>query len=93
MNTKTYHAIAIDPIHFFYLCPYPKSVCKNIVHFHGSCGDIQKNRTEHRGSHCEGDKQYSDIEINIDENTLRKTIAVKGNSILFKKYRTKKISI
>jgi len=93
MSIKSYHAIAIDPIHFFYLCPYPKSVCKNIVHFHGSCGDIQTNRKESRGSHCEGDKHHCGVEISIDENTLRKTIAVKGNSILFKKYRTKKISI
>tara|TARA_R110002051_G_scaffold88184_4_gene155450 strand:- start:7757 stop:8029 length:273 start_codon:yes stop_codon:yes gene_type:complete len=85
---KHHHAIAVDPIHIFYLCKYDKKICKEIIHFHGSCGNTIDNRVESRGCHCPGDKnKYCGVEITIDENTLRKSVAARGNSILFKKYR------
>ena len=86
--TEQYHAIAIDNTHFFYLCPYGKKVCPSLVHFHGSGLDSITNRVEHRGSHCCGD-QGSNVEVTIDKHTLRKTLAIRGNSITFKKIRKK----
>ncbi len=86
-DRKTYHAIAIDNTHFFYLCPHEKKVCPQLVHFHGSCKNSITNRIENRCSHCEGDKGTGTIDIIIDENTLRKTLAIRGNSLTFKKIR------
>tara|TARA_R100000781_G_scaffold102408_1_gene65918 strand:- start:334 stop:618 length:285 start_codon:yes stop_codon:yes gene_type:complete len=83
-----YHAIAIDSTHFFYLCPHDKKVCPSLVHFHGSCGDTTTNRVENRGSHCKGEE--SGVDIHITPGTLRKTLAIRGNSLTFKKYKNKK---
>ena len=69
-NRKTYHAIAVDKIHFFYLCPYDKKECPQLVHFHGSCGNYTDNRIENRSSHCSGD-QNSDCCSNIDVSLMK----------------------
>jgi hypothetical protein len=83
-----YHAIAIDSTHFFYLCPHDKKICPSLVHFHGSSGNTESNRVESRGSHCPAEK--NGVDIHITPGTLRKTLAIRGNSITFKKYKNKK---
>ena len=80
-----YHAISVDKTHFFYLCPHPKKVCPSLVHFHGSCGDCETNRIENRSSHCKG--ETTNVDVCIDNGTLRKCLAVRGNSLTFKKYK------
>lgn len=87
-DATNYHAIAIDSTHFFYLCPHDKKICPNLVHFHGSSGDYITNREEHRGSHCPAEK--NGVMVSITPGTLRKTLAIRGNSITFKKYKNKK---
>ena len=84
--TEQYHAIAIDNTHFFYLCPYDKKTCPSLVHFHGSGLDSITNRVESRSSHCCVD---NNVEVTIDKHTLRKTPAIRGNSITFKSIRKK----
>ena len=80
-----YHAISIDKTHFFYLCPHEKSICPSIVHFHGSSGNTETNRIENRSSHCKG--ETNNIDVCIDKGTLRKSLAVRGNCITFKRYK------
>lgn len=67
-----------NKVHFGYMCPYcftkynkdgkPSKRSKNIVHFHGSCGNTE-NRTETRSSHCPHVK--GEVSIIINENTLK----------------------
>jgi len=85
-NFPKYHAIAIDKTHFFYLCPHDKKVCNSLVHFHGSGGNFEKNRIEGRSPHCKGETA-SNIDVVIDAGTMRKTLAIRGNSLTFKKYK------
>ena len=89
--TEHHHAIAIDNTHFFYLCPYDKKECSSLVHFHGSGNDSITNRTEGRSSHCCGSNPngFHNVEVTIDKHTLRKTLAIRGNSITFKSIRKK----
>jgi hypothetical protein len=65
MSVKQYHAEYIDEYQFGYKCDScPK------YHRHGNCLDYKTNRVEHRGCHCE--KVEGDVEIIIDENTIRR---------------------
>lgn len=79
-----YHAISVDPTHFFYLCPH--KACNSLVHFHGSGGDTKRNRIENRCSHCTAES--TNIDICIDKGTLRKHLSIRGkNGLIFKKYK------
>lgn len=77
----SYHAIAVDTLHFYYICPH--EVCPAIVHTHSSRSNTL-DRIESRHSHCIGDK-YNRIEVKIDRNTLRKSLTIRGSTITFKK--------
>jgi len=66
----------INQTHFCYTCKYcftryrkdgtPSLRAKNVIHFHGSCGDLS-NRIEQRISPC-----GRCVDIVIDDSTLRK---------------------
>ena len=81
--TTTYHAISVDPVHFYYVCPYDN--CPSLLHRHGSRGNIN-NRVESRTRHCTFDSDR--INVVIDNYTQRKAVSVKRNgSLSFKNYR------
>ena len=83
----TYPAVAIDPRHFCYVCPYNAEVCPAVVHRHGSRWKMN-DRNESRNSHCPGDA-FGRIVVVIDARTVRKTVYIKKNGTMsFKKYRT-----
>jgi len=84
--SKTYHAVSIDPVHFYYLCPYETNICPALFHTHGSRKNTQGNRVESRSSHCSHDA-HQRIFIVIDEDTKRKELCLKGDKITFKRYR------
>lgn len=56
----TFVASKIDETYIYYKCPFcftkykkngePYRTAKNVIHKHGSCGDLS-NRTEHRSHH------------------------------------------
>ena len=62
-----------------------KCSCKKGYHNHGNGGDPFSNRIEYRSSHCiaqpnERSSQSIDLEIHIDDSTLRKLKKQKSKS-------------
>ena len=63
------HAHEMTDTQFKYKC-----VCKKGFHCHGNGGDPLTNRVEYRSSHCHSvrSSQSEDLEIHIDDRTVRK---------------------
>ena len=67
------HAYEMTDTQFKYRC-----LCKKGFHCHGNGGDPLTNRVEYRSSHC----QSEDLEIHIDDRTVRKLISKKPENKL-----------
>ncbi len=74
-------ASKINKTHIFIKCPYcfskykkngePYKSSKNIIHLHGSCGDLS-NRVEHRSHHSNRCNHNNfDWKIIINDDTIR----------------------
>ena len=61
------HAYEMTDTMFKYKCP-----CAKGFHTHGNGGDPFVNRVEYRSSHCDRSAQSEDLEIHIDDMTVRK---------------------
>jgi len=69
------HAYEMTDTQFKYKCS-----CKKGFHCHGNGGDPFSNRIEYRSSHCERAPQSIDLEIRIDDRTVRKLKKQKSKS-------------
>ena len=83
LNFEIVHAYEMTDTVFKYRCP-----CKKGFHIHGNGGDPFHNRIEYRSSHClrspqqpnERSSQSIDLEIVIDDRTVRKLKKQKSKS-------------
>lgn len=74
------HAYKITDTQFFYKCSFcPKN------HVHGNCRDFLCNRTENRSSHCDAKGATNNMDIVIDDNTIR-DLKIAHNQIKWLKY-------
>ena len=74
-------AQSIDKIHIKFECPFcynkykkdgtPYKRAKRLIHKHGSGGNL-KNRVEHRGAHCDYERNNKSFNIHITDKTIRK---------------------
>jgi hypothetical protein len=71
------HAYEMTDTQFKYRC-----LCKKGFHCHGNGGDPFTNRVEYRSSHCDRSSQSEDLEIHIDDRTVRKLISKKPENKL-----------
>ena len=69
------HACEMTDTQFKYKCS-----CKKGFHCHGNGDDPFTNRTEYRTSHCLKSSQSIDLEILIDDRTVRKLKKQKSKS-------------
>ena len=75
LNFEIVHAYEMTDTVFKYRCP-----CKKGFHIHGNGGDPFHNRIEYRSSHCLRSSQSIDLEILIDDRTVRKLKKQKSKS-------------
>ena len=83
LNFELVHAYEMTDTTFKYKCS-----CKKGFHIHGNGGDPFTNRIEYRSSHClrspqqpnERSSQSIDLEIVIDDRTVRKLKKQKSKS-------------
>jgi hypothetical protein len=83
LNFEIVHAYEMTDTVFKYKCS-----CKKGFHIHGNGGDPFHNRIEYRSSHClrspqqpnERSSQSIDLEIVIDDRTVRKLKKQKSKS-------------
>ena len=83
LNFELVHAYEMTDTAFKYKCS-----CKKGFHIHGNGGDPFHNRIEYRSSHClrspqqpnERSSQSIDLEIVIDDRTVRKLKKQKSKS-------------
>ena len=67
LDFELVHAYEMTDTTFKYKCP-----CKKGFHCHGNGGDPFKNRIEYRSSHCDRAPHSVDLEIVINDRTVRK---------------------
>lgn len=76
-NTMNVEALLVDSVNIFYRCPNCVYRKKAVTHCHGSCGNYLKNRIEGRTPHCCANQGYSNVDIHITDNTIKKKVVTK----------------